>query len=423
MHSSRATIKWSNDQMASEAGEKSMPIAPTILCLASYFKGNRFLEECHRQGCHLILLTTQKLGDEEWAREAIDEFYLMPDLAQQPDITYAVSFLARTRSIDCIVPLDDYDVETAAILREHLRLPGLGISAAKLFRDKLAMRVRARQAQIQVPEFIHLLHHGQVAEFMAHVTPPWVLKPRSEAGSMGIRKITSSSELWSHVETLGDRQSYFLLEQFVAGNVYHVDSIVWQGEIVFATAHRYGLPPMTVYQGGGVFVTSTLPYGDAEQQALLASNRKVLNALGMQNGVTHAEFIRSQAGGDFYFLEIGARVGGAGVDMVVEQATGVNPWVEWARMEIALARGEAYLPPTPRQDYAGLMVSLARQEWPDSSGFADPEIALRMQKRHHIGFIVRSPAYERVQELISSYVPRIAAEFTAVEAPLDKPPA
>jgi biotin carboxylase len=400
---------------------------PTILCLASYFKGNLFMEECHRQGCHVILITEQKLGEEAWSRAAIDEFYLMPDLAQQPDITYAVSFLARTHAIDCIIALDDYDVETAAALREHLRLPGLGISAAKLFRDKLAMRVRAHQANIPVPEFVHVLHHEQLADFMARVSPPWVLKPRGEAGSMGIKKVYSSDEVWSQVETLGDRQSYFLLEQFVAGNVYHVDSIVWDGEIVFAVAHRYGLPPMTVYQGGGVFVTSTLPYRSEEEVALQEINRAVIRALGMQRGVTHAEFIRSETDGKFYFLEIAARVGGAGVDMVVEQATGVNPWVEWAKLEIAQIHAQitgetaTYRPPTPRQEYAGLMVSLSRQEWPDSSAFVDPEIAWRMQKRHHIGFIVRSPDYERVQELITSYVPRISTEYTAVEAPLDKP--
>lgn len=395
---------------------------PTILCLASYYKGTRFLEECDRLGCHTILITEQKLAEEEWPRSAIDEFYVMPNLAQQPDITYAVSFLARTRSINCIVALDDYDVETAAALREHLRLPGMGISAAKLFRDKLAMRVAARQAGIRVPEFVHVLNHEQVADFMGRIRPPWVLKPRGEAGSMGIKKVYQASDVWSHVETLGDRQSYFLLEQFVAGNVYHVDSIVWDGEIVFAAAHRYGLPPMTVYQGGGVFVTSTLPHGSEEQQTLLAMNRAVINALGMKNGVTHAEYIRSQEGGDFYFLEIAARVGGAGIDMVVEQATGVNPWVEWAKLEVARLRGESYSPPAARQEYAGLMVSLSRQEWPDSSSFADEEVVWRMNKRHHIGFVVRSPDHNRVQQLIAEYVPRISADFTAVEAPLERPP-
>jgi hypothetical protein len=169
-------------------------------------------------------------------------------------------------------------------------------------------------------------------------------------------------------------------------------------------------------------VTSTVPYGSEEQQAVLKINQAVLATLGMQRGVTHAEFIRSEADGRFYFLEIAARVGGASVDQLVEHGTGVNPWIEWAKLEAAQVRGESYRPPSPRQEYAGLLVSLARQEWPDTSGFDDPELVWRLHKRHHVGFVVRSPDYQRVQELITSYTARIVAEYTAVEAPLDKPP-
>lgn len=395
---------------------------PTILCLASYFKGGLFLEECRRQGCHVILVTEDKLGSEAWPRHAIDEFFTMPDLGKQPDVTYAVSYLARTRLLDAIIPLDDYDVETVAALREHLRLPGMGSSAARLFRDKLAMRVRARERNLPVPDFVHVLHHGRLADFMARVPPPWVLKPRAEAGSMGIKKVHHAEEVWRLIETLGDRQSYYLLEQFVPGDVYHVDSVVWDGEVRFAAAQRYGAPPMSVYQGGGVFVTGTLPYGGEEEQALRDLNARVLAALGMYRGVTHAEFIRGHADGRFYFLEIAARVGGAGVDKLVESATGLNPWIEWARVELATLRGESYTLPPTKQEYAGLMVTLARQEWPDTSAYNAPEVVWRMDKRHHVGLIVASPDAHRVQALIADYVPRMAADFTAVAAPLDHPP-
>ena len=397
-----------------------MSQSPTILCLASYYKGGLFLEECHRQGCYVILVTEQKWGNEAWPREAIDEFFMMPDLSKQPDITYAVSFLARTRTIDVVIALDDYDVETAAALREHLRLPGLGSSAARLFRDKLAMRVRAREAGIPVPAFVHVLNYDRLREFMATVNPPWVLKPRSEASSMGIKKVHTADELWAQLDALGDRQSYFVLEQFIPGDVYHVDSVIWDGEAVFAATHRYGLPPMTVYQGGGVFASSTLPHDGDEDLALRRANRQVLAALGMHRGVTHAEFIRGD--GVFYFLECAARVGGAGVDQLVEYASGINPWVEWARVEIANLRGEAYTPPPRRHAYAGLMVSLARQEWPDTTAYDDPEIVWRFNKRHHVGLIVQASHYARVQGLISAYVPRIAADFTAIEAPLEHAP-
>jgi hypothetical protein len=57
-----------------------------------------------------------------------------------PDIQHAISYLARSRKIDRIIPLDDYDVLTAAAIREHTRIPGMGQTTARRFRDKLAMR-------------------------------------------------------------------------------------------------------------------------------------------------------------------------------------------------------------------------------------------------------------------------------------------
>jgi biotin carboxylase len=394
----------------------------TILALASYFKGGRFLQECKRLGCHTILVTVEKLKDEVWPHEVIDERFLLPALNKQPDITYAISYLARERQIDRIVPLDDYDVETAAALREHLRLPGMGESTARFFRDKLAMRVQASSEGVLVPDFVPIFNYARIRAFLDRTPPPLVLKPRAEASSMGIKKLHSADELWATLETLGDRQSFFVLEQFVPGDVYHVDSVVAEGKVLFAATSKYGLPPMTVYQGGGVFVTSKLPYGGDEDDALQGVNRALLGAMGMRRGVTHAEFIRGHADGNYYFLEVAARVGGAGIDLMVEYATGLNLWAEWAKLEVAEIESLAYELPPLRQQYAALIVSLARQEWPDSSAYTDPEVVWRLNKPHHIGLIVASPDYERVQALTAEYVPRIAADFSASAPPLDRPP-
>lgn len=394
-------------------------MAPTILCLASYFKGGAFLEECKRLGCHTILITSQDLEHEAWPRESIDEFFVMPfaNLFKQPDITHAVSYLARTRKIDRIIALDDFDVETVADLREHLRMPGMGGSTARYFRDKLAMRVQARDEGIPVPPFVHVLNYDDLRDYMARVPGPWVLKPRSEASSMGIRKVNSADELWPLLDELGDRQSFYVLEQFVPGDVFHVDSVVWNKKVLFTICSKYGLPPMAVYQGGGVFITGNLPYRAPEEQALQALNREVIAAMGMVRGVTHAEFIRSEVDGAFHFLEIAARVGGANIDLMIEHAAGINLWREWARLELAHLRGEEYTLPPTKEQYAGLVVSLARDPWPDTSAYNDPELVWRLHKEHHVGFIVAAPDHSRVQSLIASYADRIAHDFMAVAPP------
>lgn len=395
---------------------------PIILCLASYFKGTLFLEEAHRQGAHVILLTREKIKDEPWPMDSIDERYLMPSLHQQPDITNAVSYLMRGRQIDRIVPLDDYDVPTAAALREHLRLSGMGETQTRFFRDKLAMRLQAAAHEIRVPAFSPTFSHGRLAAFMDRTSAPWVLKPRAEAGAMGIKQCHHADEVWRWLDELGDEQSHFLLEQFVPGDVYHVDSIVWQGEVVFAIAQKYGRPPIDVAHAGGVFMSRVLDRNSAESRTLHTHNRTVLSALGMVNGVAHTEFIRAHADGAIYFLETAARVGGANVDKLAEGATGLNLWREWARMETALARGAAYELPQANNDYAGILVCLARQQHPDLSGYTDPEVWWRMKKEHHAGLVVVSAEADRITTLLDTYSRRFAHDFLAVAPPLDRAP-
>ncbi len=391
---------------------------PTILCLSSEFKGERFIQTCKQLGCSVLLITREKFKDRPWPHESLDGFFDMPSIIRQPDITYAVSYLARSHAIDRIVALDDYDIETVAALREHLRLPGMGESASRFYRDKLAMRMRARENGIPVPDFTPVFNYQQLSEFMQQVPPPWVLKPRLEAGSQGLRKIHHADEVWSLLEQLGDEQSFFHLEQFLPGalRIFHVDSIVWQDQIRFAIASSYGHPPMSVAQEGGIFSTRTLPPDDPIQPRLLEMNQRVLQAMGLQNGITHAEFILS--GETLYFLEVAARVGGAHIAEMLEAATGFNLWEERARMEVALTRGEDYQPPAPRGDFAGAIICLARQEWPDTAAYDDAEIVWRLNKAYHAGLILRSGDPGRIADLIESYLGRFAEDFlTSVPLP------
>ena len=389
----------------------------TFLCLASELKGVPFLVEAHRQGCRTILVVAEAYAQAEWPWSSIDELFRMPDLSRQPDVTYGVSYLARNHHIDRIVALDDFDVETAADLREHLRIAGMGHTTARHFRDKLAMRVTARDKGILVPPFTGVFNYDDLRAFMADVPPPWVLKPRFEAGAIGIRKLGDAEGVWRALDDLGDKQSFYLLEKFVAGDVYHVDAIVWQGEVVFSRASRYGLPPLAVTHGGGVFSSRTLPLRSAESVALLSLNQQLMTGLGMVRGVSHSEYIRGAADGRFYFLETAARVGGANLDRMVAAASEVDLWTEAARLEIADVRGESYTPPAAKDENAGILICLSRQEHPDLSAYNDPEIVWRLPKPHHAGVIVASPDAARVEQLINAYAGRFAQDFLAIAPP------
>jgi len=394
----------------------------TVLCIASYEKGADFIRECKRQGCRVFLATLQSLADAPWPKEAIDEMFYLPDFGNREDIIKGISYLARSQRIDRIVPLDDYEVETAALLREHLRMPGMGDTTARHFRDKLAMRVQARDNGILVPEFVHVLNYDRLREYMDRVPPPWLIKPRSEASAIGIKKIKGAVDLWPVLDELGDRQSFYVLEQYIPGEIYHIDSIVSEREVVFATPHKYGSPPMDVAHEGGVFTTRTLPRDSEDAQALAEINRDLIKALRLVRGVTHTEFIKGREDGRFYFLETASRVGGANIAETVEAATGINLWAEWAKLEISQGERDYELPPH-REDYAGVIISLARQERPDTSAYNDTEVVWRLDKKHHAGLIVASPDPQRVEQLLDEYARRFYEDFYA-SAPLpDKPTA
>lgn len=392
----------------------------TILCLAGHEKGQRFLSAAKRQGWRVLLITTTALEHGDWPRESIDEIFYMPDMYNLTDMIHGVSYLARSRAIDRIVALDDFDVETAAALREHMRLPGMGDSRARLFRDKLAMRTGARDVGIRVPDFVGIFNYDRIREYMQRVPPPWVLKRRSEAAAIGAVKVEAPDELWPRLDALGDRQSFHLLERYVPGNVYHVDSLVVDGEVVFAEAHQYGQPPMDVVHQGGLFITKTVLRGSEDERTLRAMNREVLRALGLERGPSHTEFIKGREDGQFYFLETAARVGGAFITDLVEASTGINLWEEWAKLE-TLPPGRPYRLPERRQDYGAIINTLARQEYPDTSTYQDPEIAIRLAKDHHAGFVLRSPDPDRLQALLDDYSRRFYQDFyTSLPAP-DKP--
>src|SRR5713101_6710 len=372
--------------------DRSMNNRPlTILCVTSYEKGQEFLRTCKSLGCRVLLLTVEKFRDGDWPRESIDDLFVMPENLSLQHLIYTVSYMARHQPIDRIVALDEFDMENVSALREHLRIPGMGLTTVRYFRDKLAMRARAKEVGILVPEFVHVLNHQTLREFMGRVPGPWLLKPRSQASGIGMKKINAAAELWPWLEQLGDQQSFYLLEQFVPGIVFHVDSIVSEREVLFAEPHGYGAPQLHVSHHGGVFTT-------------------------------HAEFLKSHAGGKFYFIEIAARVGGAYIADVIEAATNINLWREWARLEVASGKQPYELPAT-RRDYAGVILSLARQEHPDTSAYNDPEIVYRVSKYHHAGFVLKSPSSVRIQELLDSYSARFRQDFLATQPVPEKPTA
>ena len=383
-----------------------------FLCISTFYKGVDFLKRCKAEGNNVYLLTKKKLENEDWPWDAIDEVFYIEEWNQN-NITKGIAYKFRSIKFDRFVALDDFDVEKVALLREHFRMPGMGRSTSHHFRDKLAMRVKAKDEGINVPEFTSLFNDQEINTYANKVSPPWLLKPRLEASATGIKKINSKEELWQIVNNLGDERDNYLVEKFAPGDVYHVDGLNVEGKVVFSRVSKYLDTPFEVAHGGGIFRSATCEIGSEVEKGLTQMNAAVMKAFGMQYGASHTEFIQSKETGELFFLETSSRVGGANLAEMVYFASGINLWSEWAKIESDTLKKKAYVLPEVHNKYAGIVVSLSRYEHPNTSSFTDPEIVWRMNKKWHIGMIVVSDSSQRVLELLDRYTQRIANEFHA----------
>lgn len=392
----------------------------TVLCLTNFFKGHRLLESFKKLGCRTLLVGTTRVRHDPWAAAHVDEKFFVHDFVDEPALLNAITYLARDREIDLVVPLEEYAVETASRVRAHLGLPGPDEGLTRRARDKLAMRVSAHAAGIPVPAFSPFVNRATLGRFLNNVPGPWMIKPRAEGGAVRIRKLHHADEVWQVFDELGDKRSNHLIEAFVPSQVYHVDSVVHGGKVLAAVACRYGTPPFDVWHGGGVFSSRTVPKNDPLNKALLDMNEKVIAAIGIKQGVNHCEILGR--GDRIYFLEIGARVCGANLDRLALAATGVDLFLESARLELDWLGETRYKLPKATRKEAGIVLCLSRDKDPSLDFCQDyAEVVWTLNHDNHAGCVVASSKSERVDELLETIKDNLARDHLAVIPAADTP--
>lgn len=392
----------------------------TVLCLTNFFKGHRLLESFKKLGCRTLLVGTTRVRHDPWSPDHVDERFFVHDFDDQAALLNAITYLARDREIDLVVPLEEYAVETASMVRAHLGVPGPDEGVTRRARDKLAMRLTAHAAGIPVPAFAPFLNRATVGRFVNNVPGPWMVKPRAEGGAVQIRKLHRPEEVWQVFDELGDRRSHHLIEAFVPSQVYHIDSVVHGGKVLAAVACKYGTPPFDVWNGGGVFTSRTVPRKDPLNKALLDLNEKVIGAIGIRQGVNHCEVL--VRGDRIYFLEIGARVCGANLDRLALAATGIDLFLESARLELDWLGETPYKLAKAFRKEAGIVLCLSRDKDP-STDFcqAYPEVTWTLNHDNHAGCVVASSKSERVDELLEAIKGNLERDHLAVIPAADTP--
>lgn len=381
-----------------------------FLCLAGHETGYEFLRQCAKMGVRATVLTLDACKHGSWPRDAIEDVAGMPAGLNREQILNTVTWMVRGRRFDRVVALDASDAEMAAQIREYLRIPGMGMTTAAYYRDRLAQQMSVHESGFPTPAFCPVLNYDELREFMERTGAPWVLKPRIATPGVRMRRIHEPEQLWRVLDELGDLQSHFLLEQGITGEIFHVDALIDRCEVLFSVAHRHAVA-VKPDREPEVWTSHTLDRSSREWIELTALNAGLAPSLGMVRGVTHTRYLRGQDG-RFYFLEIAAGVVGTFTAQVVEAASGVNLWREWARLEVCHLRNESYVPAESYETYAGCVVSPSRSE-SELTGFHAPEIAGRLKNGAHSGLLVRDGNPSRVSELVDQFGSELARRLAA----------
>lgn len=313
-----------------------------ILCIAASHTGDRFLEELANLGCRVVLLTLHEHHDAGWSSDAVSELHGIPAGMTLQQITNTVTYLARSRKFARLIALDNFNVQIAAALREHLRIPGMGVTTAGYFSDRLAARLKAAQIGLAVPAFTSVTNYDELRQFMQAVPSPWLLTPRSASCDSKSWQLHESEEVWRALDALGDDQSGFLVAQSIEGERMHVDSLTANGAVVFSAVSPYHAAASDGPEPGEVLPVAPKRNSHADIERLRRANAALLSSTRMARGVAHTEFLRSNATGEFYFMETSASVDNRCVANMMKETHGVNLWQEWARLEVAAMRGEPY---------------------------------------------------------------------------------
>jgi biotin carboxylase len=377
-----------------------------LLMAANYgLYAEAFLERLKHHGAKVIVVTGADALGLDWPKQHIDAIYGVSDFFDRQSLLDSVTYLLKETAVDRILGLGEYDIEIAAWVREELGYGGASVTQRRFWRDKLAMRTAAKNHNIPVPPFTSVIHFPAVADFLNTVQGPWILKPRALASSKGITvfQADQTEQLWQALHDLGDKTRDYILEKFIPGDVFHLDGLVYQQEVILATAHRYGRPILDLHTHGGIYTTLSLDPVSPLNRELLALNEKVISTLGIDFGSFHVEYILGHHG-QLYFLEGSCRVGAGGIEQLVEAERGLNLWAEWATMEYLTLKHERYQLPELDGHYAAVVACSTTMAHPDVTPFLfDGVTSMRDTKPYHMGFVVRAESEDmlesRVQQL------------------------
>ena len=254
-------------------------------------------------------------------------------LATQDTVDGIEVLKRRHGRIDRVIGILEALMVQMAEAREVHGIPGTKKHTAELFRDKNRMKDALRAAGLPVARHRLLGSVADARAFAKEVGFPIVLKPPAGMGAKATFRVASEDALVRAVEGMNVRPHQpVLAEEFLRGREFSMETITIGGKPQVASFSQYLPPCLEVLENPWIKWVCLLEkelddpvYAQAKKMGFA-----VIEALGLDNGMTHMEWFQ-RSDGSLAIGEIGMRPPGANISLMTGIAHNIDPYRAWAR--------------------------------------------------------------------------------------------
>ena len=288
-----------------------------IIVLGAGFYYKKTIQELVNSGFYIIALDKNKDAE---GKDCAHEFYPI-DIVNQNEVLE----LAKVKSVDGIMNLNEFGSRTASYVANTLGLVGHSYETVEATNDKGIMRDKWFANDLSIPRYIVFSEYSEAIKCIGTIGFPCVLKPADSGGSgRGISILKSLSDLeWAYkFASQYARNGRFIIEEFIDGVELTVETFTCQSRHVILAISDKIKPDIRTRVATSLNYPAKLDYDTKIKVTSLV--RDALTSLGITGGIAHTEVIVNNLGVP-YLVETGARGGGGHIfHTIIEIVSGIK---------------------------------------------------------------------------------------------------
>lgn len=277
----------------------------------------------------IVLISQVELEDVSYC----SHYEVIPNFDMNCSVELKVIELHAKYKFQAIVAISEMDIVRVAELRELLNIPGQSRESAIAFRNKVVMKDEAQRAGVKTAAYQEIQSIMDVYQFIHKHGYPVIIKPIDLGGSMGVAKIEDEQQLTQYLkhQTLKN----LMIEQFVNGEMYHIDGLMVEREIKFLSMGKYLSPCMSFQAGKSLGSVLIGEQTTAFHQLKDALDLILASFPGSPVLPFHAEFFITESN-EVYLCEIASRIGGPGINDTNRLIYGMDLMESWSRLQCGI---------------------------------------------------------------------------------------